>query len=682
MYREKIIVPKGVRYIGEWKDYSLRNFNSPHILNKTITGCGYTEYCIRCNLNVIILSPRRMLLENKEDQHIGEIYYARNDIENSVEFERDVSVPRKGSSLTVTNVNPDSISSKIFELKNGVKNYIGSCIKQGIPAKVLVTYDSYRHVKEALEELGILDQFYTVVDEFQSIFIDARFKSTTEIELLNQLRDVQKLCFVSATPMLDEYLDRLEEFKNLPYYELDWITEDSTRVVKPRLEVRYTKRGLNEEINKVIQPYLDGKFEKWRYFDENGNPGEVVSREAVIYVNSVKAIQRAIINNHLTPEMCNVLCAKTKENNKIIKTAFNTVLKSIGRPVLHRSSNDYDALGSIPKRGEPHKMFTFCTRTVYLGADFYSEEARTFIFSDSNIDCLSVDISMDLEQILGRQRLDINPWKNSAYLVVRTTDHILSKEEFDTRIQEKITNTKKLLSGYDQVEIDIKHTLANNYEKVARSYNYKDDYVAVNHHAGSDLVPVFNNLMLVSEQRSFDIQQIDYKDRFAVFNALGEAGFLAESEKIGQYIEVFNSLTNFPDKIKYLHEVEINLIPEEMMKFLDQIPLKFKDYYLVFGTEKMKALNYRESDIKSLWDKLYGNTTLSDDVRDGIYSKFVVGNKYLCSEVKEMLKDIYTRVGYQSTAKATDLLNYFEVKDIKIEINGKRSRGFEILSKK
>ena len=34
--------------------------------------------------------------------------------------------------------------------------------------------------------------------------------------------------------------------------------------------------------------------------------------------------------------------------------------------------------------------------------------------SDANIESLAVDISLDLPQIMGRQRLDENPWKNHA----------------------------------------------------------------------------------------------------------------------------------------------------------------------------------------------------------------------------------------------------------------------------
>ena len=43
MKKQKIIVPKDVRYISEWKDYRLEDYNFPHILNKVLTGCGFTE---------------------------------------------------------------------------------------------------------------------------------------------------------------------------------------------------------------------------------------------------------------------------------------------------------------------------------------------------------------------------------------------------------------------------------------------------------------------------------------------------------------------------------------------------------------------------------------------------------------------------------------------------------------
>jgi len=100
MEKNKIIVPKGIRYIGEinsetgekiWKDYELENYGFPHILNKVLTGCGYTEYCIGNNQPLILVSPRRFLLENKEDQHKGEVYYVKNELEVSIDYELDLN---------------------------------------------------------------------------------------------------------------------------------------------------------------------------------------------------------------------------------------------------------------------------------------------------------------------------------------------------------------------------------------------------------------------------------------------------------------------------------------------------------------------------------------------------------------------------------------------------------------
>ena len=64
MNKTIINVPKGIRYISEWKEFELPDH--PCIINKQITGCGFTEWAITCPQHTIIVSPRKILLENKD----------------------------------------------------------------------------------------------------------------------------------------------------------------------------------------------------------------------------------------------------------------------------------------------------------------------------------------------------------------------------------------------------------------------------------------------------------------------------------------------------------------------------------------------------------------------------------------------------------------------------------------
>ena len=670
MIKNKIIVPKGIRYINEWKEFELPL--EPSIIDKQITGCGFTEYCLTSNDNVILVSPRKILLENKEEQHKGDVFYATTGLEKLVDFEKDLTNNKRGLKKE-EDIDTNTIKKAIVKLKEDIKEYSFRCLIQNIPCKILVTYDSFRHVKEALG--NNIENFYIVVDEFQSIFVDAKFKSSTEIEFLQHLQDLNKICFVSATPMIDKYLDMLDEFKNLPYYELDWETEDPGRVLKPKLTIHSCSRSINPAANKVVQEYLNGNYES-TIIDIEGEKREVISKEAVLYVNSVRNICDIIKNNNLTIDNTNILCARTPDNEEKIRKAFNLKKSDL------KSKGIKSVIGKVPTKGSIHKMFTLCTRTVYLGADFYSNCARTFIFSDANVDSLTVDITLDLPQILGRQRLEENPWKNRADLYYKTIgkDNKLTQEESNIIIETKKKKTEDLLGAYNTCADSGKHTLAEKYQRDAKVSNYISDYIAVNEHNGSDLIPVFNNLMLVSDMRSYEIQQIDYSDRFRVFNNL--------SDKIGnfnQFTEIIKDIeerfSTFEDKMKYIYSLDFN--SDFMKLILDNLSdPSYSKYYYSISKEKASALKYRKGNLEKEYS---GNKSISlDFIVKEVKSKFIPGERYSKSEIKEILRTIYESNGYNKTPKASDLEEYFEIKLCKVldKITGKSDNGFLIIKEK
>ena len=667
------VVPRGIRFISELgTDFRFYKLPVKCIINKQLPGCGFTEYCLRGPENVILCSPRKMLLENKKDQHGRDVYLVINELEKELTVDKDLSKVDKSQVFIDTLKEVVHGKDTVYNrLMNEIKDYLNERKYLGDkPAKILVTYDSYRIVKDILESLGIFQSFYTVIDEFQTILHDSKFKSNTELDFLYHLHQSHSALFVSATPMLEEYLNMLDEFDGLPYINMDWGSEDPSRILKPALKV-LSMMSVGTKLPEIIQSYKEGNFESAIRM-VNGYPTKIISDEAVFYVNSVNHITSIIKKCNLQPEEVNILCSNTPENLKRIQ-------KKLGKKFI---------IGKVPLEKEKPKMFTFCTRTVYLGADFYSTCARSFIFSDSNIDSLAVDISEDLPQILGRQRLFENPWKNEATFYYRSICDYrkVSQEEFDKELERKKKATSDLLLAFNSTPDNAKLTLAKTYQENTQSYNYKNNYIAVNEHQGGTLIPVLNNLVLVNEIRAFRIQQIDYKDRFTVFstihNTLSSDDII--NQKVSEFLGEYQKLGTFKSKLKLLCEYGFN--DQVIGVVLDQIGEhdNIKSYYISLGPERLKALGYNRYDI----EKELGIVTFSYELLESsIYSEFKVGDKLTLSSIKDRLGYLYSNINYDATPKAKDLENYFEVKPIVMyerKENGSRKqiKGYELLKRK
>ena len=679
-------VPKGYRYISEIPNFKINDF--PHILNKQIPGCGFTEYCIdpaKNSEDIILCSPRKILLKNKYDQHVGDVFLVENKYEVESRTDKDLTKieKEKGGSIFTEEKAPTKEEIEQAEkekvgffngLREDLKKYIIGCRFLKKPVKILVTYDSFRIVKDIIKSIDELDNFRVIVDEFQSIFTDSRFKPDTEMVFVKNLQEVKKLCYVSATPMMKKYLSQLDEFKDLPYYELDWEVLDPDRVRKPKLTLK-SMRFMYTVVGPIIQKYLDGKFD-YR-FVKGTNEGEVVkveSKEVVFYVNSVSNITNLIKRAKLKPDQVNILVANTPENTKRIH-------KRLGRKFN---------IGTVPLRDEPRKMFTFCTRTVYLGADFYSDNAQTVVLSDANIETLAVDISLDLPQILGRQRLIENPWKDEATVYFRylLDKSKVNKKSFDDKIKEKMGNTNGLLVAYDELKTDdSRYRISDCYWKIAKAYNYRDDYVAVNieedpETGGPKLIPVVNNLVLVSERRAFDMQQTEYADRFTVFNEVGKVSTIkAMSDKVSEFFEEYELRDSRQRKLKFLCESFEKFDKSEWRYILDNLTeIHFQEYIEVLGLEECKAQAYNTSLLNKKLDVLSFDKTKLNEL---ILNEFIVGSTYPKSYIKIKLAELYNIVGYRATAKASDLENLFTIKPKKAKNEvGEWVNGFNIISKK
>ena len=659
------IVPGGIRFLSDWKDFFFYKLPPKCIINKQLPGCGFTERVINGIENTILCSPRIVLLESKYSKHDKDVYLVKNELQdNDPDIDKDISkddssyLNSKKSSLNIFEeklkdcIDPNQRKKDIYNrLMREIKDYINMRDFYGKPYKILVTYDSYRIVQDILIALGKFNTFYTIIDEFQSILHDSRFKSNTENEFLGYLKKSHSAIFVSATPMVDKYLNMLDEFDGLPYIELDWLTEDPIRVIKPSLKVR-TMKSVGTKAGEIIQSYLNGNFERATRII-NGFPVEIESKEAVLFMNSVNHIISIIKKCNLSSDQVLILCAKTEDNKKKIR-------KKLGKSF---------SIGHVPnvKKGEIFPMFTFCTSTVYLGADFDSYCARTFIFSDANLDTLAVDISDDLPQILGRQRKSENPWKNSAEFYYRVTADYkkMSQEEFMREIERKVDVTNSLLRTYDNALDKDKLAVASTYKDVAELKHYKDNYISVNTHGGTGLFPIFNNLVKINDLRVFEIQQYDYADRFTVFSTINERldiGYLVNRE-VEAFFYKYDQLTLFKEKLRLLCEYDMS--DEARSIALEQIGEhdNIRSYYLTLKPERLRALNYNRTYI----ERELGVVVFSKEllVRT-IFQNFKVGDRISTANAKVKLGQLYNSINYKATPKATDLNEYFDTKETKL----------------
>jgi hypothetical protein len=180
---------------------------------------------------------------------------------------------------------------------------------------------------------------------------------------------------------------------------------------------------------------------------------------------------------------------------------------------------------------------------------------------------------------------------------------------------------------------------------------------------------------MISEQRAFEIQQIDYADRFSMFNALNKQ---VDTEDLNKYINIIYSFSNPVEKYKYL----CSLTESTVLSILPHLPSSFQNYYSVLGPERIRALGYNVTKMRLEYEGVMGNQEI--DIRPIIASVFVVGNEYTKAEIKKKLKEIYDSAGYTKTPKAVDLGEYFIIKNCLIsnKETGKRDNGYKILKLK
>lgn len=592
-----ITAPDGAVYLSEF----MKTLPAG-ILNKKETGCGATTVVLENGENVIIACPTRQLIINKVDQY------------PSQRCPYKLFAVQKGVGL------------------NHIENYIKEC--QGKqPIKIMVTYDSFPRVYAVMKQQAI--ECKIVVDEYQEILDAYIYRNAAIRNLLNELKDISNVTYLSATPI--PYKWKPSELDGLPEYEIEW--KNSIKIMPNRIK---TDHPFTIVAN-IIKNHKMG-----HPFEINGQK----VKEFFFFVNSVTAINGIIKASNLTPDEVKIICGKT-EMNKLKLGQFKFE----------------DARGA-------NKTFTFCTKTVFYGADFYSDAGLAIIVSDGFAKSTLLDISTDIVQITGRIRTKENPFKN-IILHIYNTGMCESKTEYEEKLAERLKNAEKTIEAFEFLPIELREAITgkikvNDPEEFAY-YNPKEKKVEI------------DKLKIAYTQYKFETIDNIYTDGISIREAYLKAGYNVEkADYLEQNIKnnVFFGMEGDRFEIYYkMYSAErkkSSIIKSDLAKEIelqyDIIPMA----YNLLGDNLVEKLRYNETNVRKHVHFYLPETQAA--LKEELKITFKEGQRYSFKEIKYQLGLSFQKLRIDITATAKILSKFFTLKRVKIPTLNKRMDGYEIMN--
>ena len=635
MIGQKVLlqVDSGIKYLSQWNngdesfiDWILKE--GKVVLNKVVTGCGFTSGCLANNQDIILLSPRIHLINNKLEQ-----FNRKDEIKNPHAIEYCFYFDR-----TKTD----------DELWLALGDYFMKCQdpEHPHPRKILVTLDSFSLLADMLEGqpyyCNISRDFKIVVDESHCIIKDIKLKQYRNKKTISAFLDrvfcYENVVFVSATPIVN-YLQRVPQFRQyeVKHYELEW------KNITPVLEKQYKCKSASDAFEQIYSEY-----KKNGYFDiiynEDGTAD--ISDEAVIFINSVDDIQR-ILSKYTTkkclidPADISVICADSDANKATLKKANPKI----------------GVMTSIPKENEPCTTWTFCTRTCFAGVDFYSPCASTYVVANYKVESLALDIASDIPQIIGRQRVESNKFRDRIHIFYTNNTKVINSAEFNDYMANKLSKSQEQIRLWNAaVKEGCEETALENLE--GRIQDHPDDLFI----STLNGYPTIDDLLMLDEQYSHDIL-VNHKQWFIVSGTGSGNGIY--NLPVQQLMQTLSQVYRPEDKLRETCNM-LRLYPQlkgETNQMLWANGYNDIAYYINnLPLSRITALGYNstrmDDEIKASQKALH--------IGSYIAVRFQIGQKYTREEIKSALREIYKEVGIKKAAKATVLEEYFTCTDCKV----------------
>lgn len=502
------------------------------------------------------------------------------------------------------------------------------------PKKIICTYDSLMRLL-SLKEFDPLN-FKLLVDEAHTLVNLGNFKAQVCENVLQNYTRFKSFIFLTATPTKREYFP--DRISHLPYIEFIW-----GDVTKVNFEVNRSVKSMNTDIAALCSDYLINDL----YKKDNAH----------IFYNSVTEIAlvvrklRTICKNVITRDDIRIICAPNDKNTKTIQARLGTTW------------------GRIDSINDDVKKINFYTSTAFEGADVYDEYGRTYIVINGVRDTTKVDFHVLVPQICGRIRNTLYNDLITLYVGNLPESAQLSKEEWESLIKERIRGSYERLEYLKKLRLDKsppQQVMQDLIEKAEEDvYTFRD--------ADGDFY--VSDVAQKSELQAYESLQATY----VVKPRKGSKGSVEETFSAPFRELLLNATTkdNHTKKTatsKVLNGNKSNFITmmqeycearekglSKVISIIEEAEELIPLYYNTLGVEVIKNLRYRKNDVRKAFEAF--NTKKAKSLEISVMLGYKVGDIIARAEIKDRIQEVYDQLGISEKAKATDIKNWFVVKE-------------------
>ena len=558
---------KNLRFNAEYASEVIKTVPAGYI-DKTICGCGLTTVAIENEVDTIIAVPSVELARNKAIQY-----------------------PNKRSNNVVLNV---SGSVTIEDVNNYVIN--------NSPIKIMCVYDSIWKVEH------LLDRCHLVIDESNKLLKGASLKArskansksvdiTTKLfKLAEKYKDT--VSFISATPtpleFMPKWVSEIEQIK------IEW--DNTIKATPILLERTYPFKSL---VSEVLNP-----------LNENSvvSLGDTTFRKAIIFINSVDGIIKAIKDAKLPKDDVAIVVGNSLDNDLKIK-GYNRLTTPT----------------KLPK-------YTFVTSSGFEGIDLVDSEAISIVVSNTAKSYQMIDILTDLKQAISRQRDKKNPNYSKFVYIFNQSIFSNSKEELEETLNAKYSSLVNAIylweiakeadkrSGFKYTESNADFITYTIWDEELETYTPNDNLFNADKYFILNIVEQY--------RKGFDIKG-DYESYEEVEKPVEVSDIT--------YLDIINYYNETGDIEKYSYKYNYYILIKNCIKLYGKVWSN-----ITYATKMVEE-----------YDNEYARLLLT------LRTKFKNGTVYSVKAVKTILQEVYAEYGISRNPASTDLQEFMFIKEFR-----------------